>query len=114
MQESKTYQKVYDLLANELHIPMKYKGFVQLVEVISLKADNLHMSNTALYGDIAKKYKRTSTAITNNIAKIVNVANGTLKQEAKDEYFKEAIYTGGYITPSLFINNLAVYVHAKM
>lgn len=114
MQESKSYQKVYDLLANELHIPMRYKGFVQLVEIISLKADNLIISNNELYKDIAKKYKLSRTAVSNNIAKVVNVANGTLKQEEKDKYFKEAIYTGGYITPSLFINSLAIYVHAKM
>lgn len=114
MQESKNYQKVYDLLADELHIPMRYKGFVQLVEIVSLKSENLLVSNNKLYKEVANKHKVSLTAVSNNIGKIVNIANGVLKQKEKDKYFKEAVYTGGYITPATFINSLANYIHAKM
>ena len=114
MQESKNYQRTYDLLANELHIPMKYKGFVQLVDIISFKSENLLVSNQTIYKQVSKKYNVTTSAISNNIGKIVNVANGVITQEEKDKYFKASIYNGGYITTSTFINSLANYIHAKM
>lgn len=114
MQESKNYKMTFDLIANELHIPMKYKGFAQLIEMVSLKSENLLISNHELYKQVARKHKVTPTAISNNVGKLVNVANGTLKQEEKDKYFKAAVYNGGYITTATFINSLANYIHAKM
>ena len=114
MEESKNYKMTYNLIANELHIPMKYKGFIQLVEIINLKSENLLASNHELYKQVARKYKVVPTTVSTNIAKLVNIANSTLRQEEKDKYFKAAVYCGGYITPATFINSLANYIHAKM
>ena len=114
MKESKNYKMIYDLMANELHMPMKYKGFTQLIEMVSLKSENLLISNHELYKQVARKYKVVPTTVSTNIAKLVNIANSTLRQEEKDKYFKAAVYCGGYITPATFINSLANYIHAKM
>lgn len=114
MQENKAYKMTFDIMSNELKIPMKYKGFTELVEIISLKSENLLVSNYELYKQIAKKHNVRPSCVSTNIGKVVNIANGTMDQKEKDKYFKAAVYSGGYITTATFINSLANHLRAKM
>lgn len=112
--ETELYNTIYNFLNQELGIPTRYRGFAQLIDVVKEMVLDTTLSAHSAYELVAKKYNVTLTCIGNNIGKVVNVASGIMEPEKKEQYFKAAKYTGGYITAATLINSVVAYIRNKM
>lgn len=106
------FNSICDVLG-ELNIPVKYKGYILIAEVIKLKIKNPMEANHKLFEIVAAQYQTKPTNIVSNINKVVNIANELMDAEIKEKFFKTK-YTGGYVTPSIFIAGVANYLRTKM
>lgn len=114
MNNKKLYNEIYKFLSQELMLPTNYRGFIQLVDVVQVICNEPSTSIGKAYEVVGKKYKVCSTCVSNNIGKVINIANATMEPELKKKYFGPSKITNGYIMPVAFMNEVVMHIRCKM